>query len=685
MTVPLYVLIILFIHLDSGNALSFFVSPIGKDTNTGLEALHPLKTIQAAIQKISRIHNPTGEIIVELMQGYHDLESTLKIYHGFPLPVIFRAYLHSEVHVTGGKRIQSDQFKHVTDNDILKRLPSLSQSKVLQVHLPSVGITDFGDITRYGYGYKRTAPLEVFINEKALRLAEWPNSNFIDIKTIPKGRYGMEFTYDHNNDSLWALEKEPWSYGYWYASWADGAIEVSKINPETHTINLAYSPGHGLSAGPVPRPGHFRVINMLCELDQPGEYYVDRSSGILYIWPNTHSGLLTSDDIVYVSLMDDCIDLGSGVQHVRFEDFTLEYCRHYGIFGQNIHDMKIRNMEISNTGSFAVVCNHDCRNVEISRCDIHHTDGGIYMSGGDVRNLISSGNIIYDNHIWQFSRVSANGANAIEPNGVNIIFRYNHIHDGQYMAVMWHGNDHMMEYNNIHHVCMNSSDCGALNIGASWTYRGCMIRYNHIHHVLQYWPGAEVRGLMLDDLYSSVTIEHNVMYDNSIHINIGGGRDNIIRGNVLYNASKRSINLDGRGLLNMNNQDRLTSRLAAVPYTGPLWSSRYPKLAAMVNATNKRAPEGNQIYNNIIYNQPGVQNIRFYQKGINRKDYFDVHDQYESTDDDADFISTTTSDFRLKGKATEWANKINFEQPIVLKDIGPRYPTGPSYKQNGMV
>lgn len=43
--------------------------------------------------------------------------------------------------------------------------------------------------------------------------------------------------------------------------------------------------------------------------------------------------------------------------------------------------------------------------------------------------------------------------------------------------------------------------------------RGNVIRYNHIHHTLRYFPGAQVRGIMLDDEYSSVNIEHNVFYD----------------------------------------------------------------------------------------------------------------------------------------------------------------------------
>ena len=43
--------------------------------------------------------------------------------------------------------------------------------------------------------------------------------------------------------------------------------------------------------------------------------------------------------------------------------------------------------------------------------------------------------------------------------------------------------------------------------------RGNIIRYNYIHHTLRLVPGADVRGIMLDDQYSSALIEKNVFFD----------------------------------------------------------------------------------------------------------------------------------------------------------------------------
>lgn len=48
---------------------------------------------------------------------------------------------------------------------------------------------------------------------------------------------------------------------------------------------------------------------------------------------------------------------------------------------------------------------------------------------------------------------------------------------------------------------------------------------------------------------------------NEIHANIGGGRDNVIRYNVFYNATKASIQVDGRGLGSGGHSVYLTGKL----------------------------------------------------------------------------------------------------------------------------
>ncbi|XP_025093035.1 uncharacterized protein LOC112563342 [Pomacea canaliculata] len=128
------------------------------------------------------------------MQGYYDLTSTLTFAHAINRTAVFRAFQGQEVHLTGGRHILSDHFKHVTDTKVQQRLHEVARTKVLELDLMAVGITNLGSLTTYGFGHTTwTAPLELFINGKPLRLAQWPNEKFINILSVPDGEKRSSF------------------------------------------------------------------------------------------------------------------------------------------------------------------------------------------------------------------------------------------------------------------------------------------------------------------------------------------------------------------------------------------------------------------------------------------------------------------------------------------------------------
>ncbi|KAK7483382.1 hypothetical protein BaRGS_00025322 [Batillaria attramentaria] len=1034
------------------------------------------------------------DVFVELMEGYYYLTSTLHFHAAFTGTVVIRAYRGGEVHVIGGQRIPSNLFRRVTDSHVLQRLPQVSRDKVLELDLAAAGITDLGTLTSYGFYFHWRAPLEIFINGRPLRLAQWPNTGFINIKSVPDGQHGRRFTYDSGNrDTAWAQETEPWVYGWWYWSWADSSLPVSHVDPHSHTITLAKDSQYGLRVGHYSpsgpqvgfsqQGGYFRVINMLCEIDEPGEYYIDRTNNKLYVWPNTARQTLTSSDVVYGSMLNQCVRIEKEIHNLHFEDFTVEGCRQFGVDSYKGNDLTFKNMEFKNTGlqrcppdirsvcnalqdysvirllfapcvtrhgitalsacyslrlqrcppAIRSVCNASrdysvvrllfapcvtrdgitalsaCYSLRLQRCppairsvcnalqdysvvpllfapcghlvftvfptvdaclfwlpsfmtleeeysfkknvtgqhnrqptrrqantsdrptrqtdhhirqtntlhrptrqtdrhvrqigqtststrsthwtdqhvrqintsdrparqtDQHvrqtstsdrptrHTDQHVTQTNtsqintsdrptrqtdqhvrqtntshrptrhteqhvtdqhigqtntsdrptrqtdqhigqtntsdrptrGDRTTLTSSEIVIQDNHMWEHSRCGAVPADAVHLEGVGVTVSYNHIHHGQYTGIRWavsgyhghqmggewvsrasdgrcevrgyhghqmgdgervsgyhghqmgvsgydgrqmgdgeRGNDHIIEYNHVHHMCWNSSDCGAIHSGREWTWRGNVIRHNHIHHTLRYLPGADVRGIMLDDEYSSVLIEHNVFYDNEIHTNIGGGRDNVVRYNVMYNATKSSMQVDGRGAGTSNSHSTyLRQKLQESPYQTPLWQSRYPELANILSK-HPEEPEGNQIYKNVFYNTVGKERIIYYDN-TERKDYYDVHDNFRSLPGrrgdhtcslvarlvftqtpslgvdvhidwrlkkwrgtrewgltsetlsllseaykKTDFWSPDNADFRFRCEALQWANRQHVPQPVTVDQVGPRVATGPHY------
>ncbi|XP_060569895.1 uncharacterized protein LOC132728289 [Ruditapes philippinarum] len=668
-----------------------FVSPRGSDSHDGLTDTTPVKTIPKglAVASLSKYNNET--VYIELMHGFYDLTRTLYLSRS---NTIVRSYKNQEVRVTGGHRIPTSAIKHVTDSNILSRLPAKSRAHVRVVNLHDLNIKNFGHFEEYGSGLHRHSSLEMTFNGQPLHVARWPDKGYIDIVDVPDGRNGLKFRYNSTVPQFWHNESDPWVYGFWYYCWSDRSVKVTSINSTTNTVTLAKHAFRGMRKGHWQEyqdgvsnhdGGYFYFINILGALDQPGEYYMDRENGKLYFIPPNQNGNVAATDVIYVSILNDCIVIPSHKQNVQLQDFTLEICRRSGIYAPNVNKVKVLNMQIRNTGGLAMSFTGDSRENEISSCFIQNTCGGILMNGGNRRQLESSGNIITNNEIARFTRVGVIGNYAISVSGVGHTIKTNHIYDGKYGAIHFSGNDIAIENNLIHHVCKDAGGCGAIMSGGDWTYRGNTIHRNIVHDVLRLIPGLTCQAVRLDQQVSGTSVMYNSFYNNTEDIFIGGGRDNEIVNNVMYNAEIRSIYVDYRGLNHHGDPD-LHKRLDAMPYNSSLWSLRYPKLANILSK-NASLPEGNQISRNVMYAREHTEYIHGLTRFLshNTPKYFNITQTIFSTGS-ADHFSVKDGDLRVRCSLLPRANRVHFIQPSSPNSVGPYVsPIGPMYIHRGRV
>ncbi|XP_052072927.1 uncharacterized protein LOC127711025 isoform X3 [Mytilus californianus] len=598
----IFIGIILILHVNHGFLLEnvktvhIYVSPNGSDNNTGTDLGNPVKTIEKALLKSDEPGRRDKDIFIELTTGYYELESTLRVHNIRPRKLTIRAYQGQEVHVIGGKRIKSSAFKSVIDAGSRQRLPSIARNKVLQVRLSDVGITDLGTLQTFGFHSKHLAPLEIFENEKPLTLARYPNKDYININQNYSD--GRSFTYLSDRPKQWHNEHDVWAHGFWMWSWADLAIKIQHLDPGNKNITLASKtkfglrPGHYNAVNPTAvrfnrQGGYFRFVNVMSELDEPGEYFVDRENGVLYVWPSKDAPY-TEKDQIHASIVPTCIDIIWSSSNIVLEGFVVEACRQNGLHANKVQNLTITRMKIQNTGSDSISCKGN--NIKVNLCDIRNGDGGISISGGDQTTLTPSGNEVSDNIISYFGRVEYVGSDGISVDGVGIHVHHNTLFKGSYKGIDIRGNDHIFEYNHISKMCLKASDCGAIQSGRHFSWRGNVIRYNHIQDTRRLVPGADVRGIMLDDQLSGVLIEHNVFNHNDVHVNIGGGRDNIVHQNIFYNTTQYSMQLDARGANGKWHTSDMLRYLNKIPYTNSLWSKRYPKLASIMSEHNPGNP-----------------------------------------------------------------------------------------------
>jgi len=190
--------------------------------------------------------------------------------------------------------------------------------------------------------------------------------------------------------------------------------------------------------------------------------------------------------------------------------------------------------------------------------------------------------------------------------GVGNRVAHNLIHDHPHCAVLIHGNDHVIEYNDIHHVALETGDVGAFYLGRDWAQQGNIVRYNYFHETGGVGMGS--MAVYLDDCTSGVTITGNVFWKTHWAAFIGGGRDNVVENNIFVESTP-AVHLDGRGLAPgpvwpKMVYEYMRERLEEMHPHQPPYSTRYPKLAELDKYYARTEqddipPEGNIVARNI--------------------------------------------------------------------------------------
>ncbi|GBG09227.1 hypothetical protein PAT3040_03868, partial [Paenibacillus agaridevorans] len=181
---------------------TLFVAPNG-DNESGLGTINaPFATLEKARDAIREMKAdsglPDGGITVYLRGGEYRLGKSFELTEEDSgtedNPIIYKAYNNEEVKIMGGATIDASEFKTVTDENILNRLVESARGKVVKVDLAQQGITEYGELVRYGHsmnyfpeGISQYSAPELFINGESQTLARWPNNDFATVKKVIDG------------------------------------------------------------------------------------------------------------------------------------------------------------------------------------------------------------------------------------------------------------------------------------------------------------------------------------------------------------------------------------------------------------------------------------------------------------------------------------------------------------------
>jgi hypothetical protein len=369
-----------------------------------------------------------------------------------------------------------------------------------------------------------------------------------------------------------------------------------------------------------------------------------------------------------------------GVSHVSLQGLTLEAARGTAVTMQDCTQCRVVRCTLRNLGVHAVTV-QDGKDDGIVGCDMYNMGGGgVYLVGGDRKTLTPSGHFVENCHIHHFGRWDRMYRPGIVMSGVGHRASHNLIHDAPHSAIIFGGNDHVIEYNEIHSVCFDSNDCGAIYTGRSWIIRGHKIRYNYLHHIAGR-KGRPCKGIYLDDSFAAATVFGNVFYKVNYAIFLGCGRDNIFDNNVFVDCPG-AMHIDSRALgwqkphiEGRLKQVREKGTLRGIRFREPPYSTRYPQLLTLID-DDPAYPKGNVVRHNIFWMGDG-QDLRRMTHGaepppnwwnhIDPKiaDCIQVEDNLVNID--PQFVNEAKANFQLRKTSPAWA--LGFQR-IPFDEIG---------------
>ena len=598
----------------------FCVSPDGSDAWSGrLPAPNadksdgPFRSFERARDAVREYRAADGfdgkPTVIEIQPGLYEFEEPLVLTAAdsgtASSPVVWRGVCDENgeplAEIRGGKTLTAG--KKTEDPAVLGRLKPEARGKVLEYDLKASGIADYGT-------YDGTDTAELFCGGEPMTIARYPNEGFMKFEKLAGDENAETVIEEARGDTVpriivedydiapWAAEPEAWTHGYWYIDWANSRQKIVRVNAEKGMFELD-KPYHGYGY----RSGqYFYAYHLLCELDSPGEYYIDSGSGKLYFYPPEDAEEEDGAERELFLSTAPFLVQGNGLAHAVFSGLQFNGCRKDALqLGGS--DLLVCGSLIRNTGGSAVNAGGD--RIVIFGNHIRSIGGvAVRAEAGDRTTLTPGKTAMINNDIHHFGRIVRAYASAVLLAGCGNLIAQNRLTDAPHAAILFSGNEQRIERNEIARVCQESNDAGAIYTGRDWTMRGNIIRQNYLHDISGF-KNLGCVGVYLDDMFSSADVTENLFVRVTRAAMIGGGRDNRVTNNLFIDCEP-NLHVDARALgwahrcaEDWIQEFRDKGTVSGIDIKSDLWAERYPELAEIMER-NPKAPEGNLIERNLM-------------------------------------------------------------------------------------
>lgn len=531
--------------VGGGNEL--FVSPTGNDNNEGTVS-SPLATLSGAKEKAK---NLSGDVTVYFRGGSYLFTDTVNFRSDDKSNVTFKAYNGEKVVFTSG--VSYTGFEETTVNGV-------------RAFKKNVG-TD--------------ADFNVLYNETTtLPRTRYPESGYLYVANVETSYCS---TYDQVSD-----DNKPYHCGYEqidvkasdlkdFKNIGDAVVRILHFWKDEMLNIKSYdsSTGHMVFTKPtsmtVKENDRYFIENVFEALNEPGEWYLDKSEGVLYYIPKEGENAETLT--LWGSETETFIDI-SGTDGITFENiifrgngFNIKSSRDFSqaaydapscITVEDADGFKVQNCEFHDMAACSVFLGSIVTNAVVDSCIFDNIGAqAVYVRGENVdveSERVTKNITISNNKISKYGRVYYNAVAVliIHANSVDVL--NNEIHDGYYTAIsvgwVW-GYDYTVTYNNK--ICNNL----IYNIGQGWlsdmggiytlgNQPGTVLSGNVIHNVAADPDegGYGGWGIYLDEGSTFITVEKNLVYScgsDAYHLHYGSS--NVVKNNIFAPSGESVVRL----------------------------------------------------------------------------------------------------------------------------------------------
>eukprot|EP01052_Picozoa_sp_SAG31_P001171 SAG31_NODE_39_length_31377_cov_5.971482_2_plen_756_part_00 len=485
------------------------------------------------------------------------------------------------------------------------------RSRLTHAHRPGLLVADLRELgvnrSMLGDGGMGGLKAELFASGAAgvepLQLAQDPNphangtwvwAGYSDILASNVSWFVLRAAAPGVQINRWRAAVNMSLYGHWDNDYGDmKSYRVLSMAPTRQGDTEAYN--ISLDGAVNVAPGRRFVATDALELvDNPGEYWIDRTRCRVYLLP-PREGLHSRSYLLSVapSLADssatkppDALLELQGVSHIRFQDLTFAASARSLLKANGSTGLEIDGCEFVGAGSDCVsvtdATNSWIRGGVIAQCGATGLTmtGGVWSPDKDELSLFSTPVLPED--LWVPANVSLIGTQIhhwarlqrISNNpgviwtGVGHTIRGCTMNNAPSPAVLNQGSmDFIFEQNEISYCPYEYNDMGAYYHGGSaggyqygWTQTGNIIRENFFQSVKYIGRvpdtddynftlnGLTTQAIYLDDGHSGYTVHGNRFADVEMGIVLGGGRRHTVVNNTFVSCLRACIHIDNRGM-----------------------------------------------------------------------------------------------------------------------------------------